>query len=190
MIEREGWWEQPEDANKTPWNFHPFKFADAGAHMLVYDVNGDGLNDVVTAWHCHLYGLVWYKQMKDADGKITWERFEIIPVTPDLNSDALRITQMHAFNTADFNGDGLLDFVTGKRFWAHGSKGDKEAGAPAVLYWFELKRDGNGGAAFIPHQIDDNSGVGIQVTTVDLNNDKTPDIIVANKKGTFVFLSE
>jgi hypothetical protein len=190
LIEREGWWEQPEDAAKTPWAFHPFKFADAAAHILVYDVNGDGLNDIVTSWHCHLYGLVWYKQIKDADGKITWERFEIIPITPDLNSDALRITQMHAFDTADFNGDGLLDFVTGKRFWAHGPKGDKEADAPAVLYWFELKRDGNGGATFIPHKIDDNSGVGTQVTAVDLNGDKTPDIIVANKKGTFVFLSE
>jgi hypothetical protein len=190
LIEKEGWWEQPEDAAKTPWAFHPFKFADAGAHILVYDVNGDGLNDVVTAWHCHLYGLVWYKQVKDADGKISWERFEIIPIEPDLNSDALRITQMHAFDVADFNGDGLPDFVTGKRFWAHGSKGDKEADAPAVLYWFELKRDGNGGATFIPHKIDDNSGVGTQVTAVDLNNDKTPDIIVSNKKGTFVFLSE
>ncbi|MDR1478505.1 MAG: VCBS repeat-containing protein [Planctomycetaceae bacterium] len=188
VLEREGWWEQPQDPNQTPWIFHKFHFADAAAHMLVYDVNGDGLNDVITAWHCHLYGLVWYKQIKDADGNIDWERQEILPIVPDLNSDALRITQMHSFDTADFNGDGLLDFVTGKRFWAHGSRGDKETDAPAVVYWFELKRDGKGNATFIPHKIDDNSGVGTQVTAVDLNKDNKPDVIVSNKKGTFVLL--
>jgi hypothetical protein len=56
-----------------------------------------------------------------------------------------------------------------------------------VLYWFQLKRDGNGGAEFIPHLIDDDSGVGTQVTTGDMNKDGKPDVIVANKKGVFVF---
>ena len=37
--------------------------------MLVYDVDGDGLNDVITAWHCHLYGLVWYRQIRDEQGR-------------------------------------------------------------------------------------------------------------------------
>jgi len=188
LIEREGWWEQPQDPKQTPWSFHPFLFADAAADILVYDVNGDGLNDIVTAWHCHHYGLVWYKQIRAADGRIAWERHEILPIEPDLNSDELRITQMHALGMADINGDGLLDIITGKRFWAHGPQGDKEADAPAVIYWFELKRDGKGGASFIPHQIDNNSGVGMQVTAVDLNNDSKLDIIVSNKKGMFLFL--
>ncbi len=87
-----------------------------------------------------------------------------------------------------------MDFVTGKRWWAHGSKGDVETNEPAVLYWFETKRDGSadsgGGVEFVPHKIDDDSGVGTQVTAVDLNKDGTPDVIVANKKGIFVFLSE
>lgn len=43
---------------------------------------------------------------------------------------------------------------------------------------------------FIPHMIDDNSGVGTQVAAVDLNGDGIPDVIVGNKKGTFVFLSQ
>ncbi|MDR2345067.1 MAG: VCBS repeat-containing protein [Planctomycetaceae bacterium] len=189
LIEKDGWWEQPE-IPKDQWKFHPYKFADAAAHILVYDIDGDGKNDVVTAWHCHLYGLVWHKQIdKNDNGEINWECKEIIPIKPDFNSDTLRISQMHALAAADFNGDGLLDFVTGKRFWAHGPKGDKEADAPAVLYWFELIRENNN-AKFIPHKIDENSGVGTQVTTIDLNNDKTPDIIVSNKKGTFIFISE
>jgi len=190
MLEKDGWWEQPKEKGKTPWTFHPFKFADAAAHMLVYDIDGDGLNDVVTAWHCHLYGLVWYKQIRNADGNISWEKHEILTSTPDKNSDALRISQMHAFAVADFNGDGVPDFVTGKRYWAHGPTGDEEPDAPAVVYWFETKRDGKGGATFVPHMIDADSGVGTQVCVADLNGDGIPDVVASNKKGTFVFLSE
>jgi hypothetical protein len=188
IIEKEGWWEQPANPAQTPWTFHPHKFAEAGAQMQVFDVDGDGLNDVVTAWHCHLYGLLWWRQKRLADGAITWEKNEILPSQPDLAFSALRISQMHALAVADINGDGLPDLLTGKRFWAHGSKGDSEADAPAVLYWFELSRE-NGTARFIPHRIDDNSGVGMHIPTVDLNGDGIPDIITANKKGSFVFLS-
>jgi hypothetical protein len=190
IVEKEGWWEQPENPGETPWKFHKFKFAMAGAQMFVFDVDGDGLNDVVTAWHCHLYGLIWWKQIRGADGRISWVKNEILPIKPDLESPALRISQMHSMDIADINGDGLPDIVTGKRFWAHGPTGDREAYAPAVLYWFELRRDGKGGAEFIPHKIDDDSGVGTQVTTVDLNGDGVPDIISSNKKGTFIFLSQ
>ncbi|MDR3229139.1 MAG: VCBS repeat-containing protein [Puniceicoccales bacterium] len=168
------------------------RFAAAASHMYVLDVNGDGLNDVVTAWDAHIYGLVWHEQVRSADGEITWRRHEILPVIPDLASPALRISQMHAVAIADMNGDGLPDIVTGKRFWAHGPDGDKEASAPAVLYWFELKRGKEfaGGATFIPHKIDDDSGVSTQLTVADINKDKVPDIIVSSKKGIFVFLSE
>jgi hypothetical protein len=56
--------------------------------------------------------------------------------------------------------------------------------------WWETKRDkATGKATLIPHIIDDASGVGTQVTTGDLNGDKIPDIIVGNKRGTFVFIS-
>ncbi len=40
-----------------------------------------------------------------------------------------------------------------------------------------------------PHVSDDDSGVGTQVAAADLNKDKRPDVIVGNKKGTFVHLS-
>jgi len=191
IVEANGWWEQPARPKAgKPWPWHPFKFAEAGAQMFVYDVDGDGLNDVITAWHCHHYGLVWYKQIRDGKGEVTWQQHEILPPKPDLKSAALRISQLHAMDLVDINGDGLKDIVTGKRFWAHGPKGDVEPDAPAVLYWFELRRDKQTGVQFIPHKIDDDSGVGTQVTAVDLNGDGIPDVIVSNKKGTFLHLSQ
>jgi len=144
---------------------------------------------VVTSWHCHLYGLVWHQQVRDDAGKIGFKQHVILPSEPDLNSDDLRISQLHAFDLADVDGDGLLDVLTGKRFWAHGPAGDKEPNAPAVVYWFKLQRNADGSVTFVPQQVDDDSGVGTQVAAADLNGDKVPDVIVGNKKGSFVFLS-
>ena len=158
--------------------------------MLVMDVDGDGHADVVTAWHCHLYGLVWWKQIKDVQGALAWQQHIILPPTPDLNSSDFRVSQMHALKLVDMNGDGLKDILTGKRFWAHGPTGDKEPNAPAVVFWLELRRDGKGGATFLPHLIDDDSGVGTQVAASDLNGDSRPDVIVANKKGIFIHRSQ
>jgi hypothetical protein len=43
---------------------------------------------------------------------------------------------------------------------------------------------------FTPHLVDDQSGVGTQVVAGDVNDDGLMDIVLANKKGAFVFLQE
>jgi hypothetical protein len=86
----------------------------------------------------------------------------------------------------DINGDGLKDLVTGKRWWSHG-RNEPGSNQPAVLYWFEAKRGKDGITQFIPHLIDSDSGIGTQFVVDDINGDKLPDIVVANKKGVFIF---
>ena len=190
VLESVGWWEQPADPQPgKPWLFHPFPFATDAAQMLVNDVDGDGLADVITAWHCHLYGLVWWRQVRRSGGEIDWEQHVIFSPTPDISTADFRPSQLHALELVDMNGDGLKDILTGKRFWAHGPTGDKEPDAPAVVFWLELRRDSNG-ASFTPRLIHDDSGVGTQVSTADLNGDGRPDVIVGNKKGIFVHVSE
>jgi hypothetical protein len=56
-----------------------------------------------------------------------------------------------------------------------------------VLYWFQLTRK-NGKVDFVPHLIDDDSGVGRQLVTSDINGDGAVDIVIGNKKGTFAIL--
>jgi hypothetical protein len=187
ILSKDGWFEQPPSGPENAiWPFHPGPFGPAGARggaqMLVFDVDGDSRNDVVTSYDAHGYGIGWFRQ--EADGTFTEHRF-VGP--PDEGDAGISFSQPHALAAADIDGDGLTDIVTGKRRWAHGPKGDPEPNAAPVLYWFRLVRDGQGGATFEPHLVDDDSGVGTQVTVADLNGDGKPDIAVANKRGVFAF---
>jgi hypothetical protein len=185
ILDKTGWFEQPAKAG-DPWTFHPANFGEGGAQMLVYDVNGDGRNDVVTSIQAHGYGISWFEQNKDG----TFAERKILQQDTSQNPGKVNFSQPHALTLGDINGDGIPDFVSGKRRWAHNEHGDPEPNADPVLYWFETKRDGRGGAKFIPHEIDRASGVGNQVDAVDVNGDRKIDVVVANKSGVFVFIQK
>ena len=172
-----GWWEAPLDRTKTNWTFHPANLGPSCANMLVYDIDGDGAGDVITS-SAHGYGIWWFQQAKTDKG-VEWKQHDIAPKL---------FSQSHAMILVDMNGDGLKDFVVGKRFWAHGPTGDPDPDKPAVIYWFELRRPQKGTVEFVPHQIDDDSGVGTQFEITDLNADRKPDVVTSNKKGTHVFI--
>jgi hypothetical protein len=173
-----GWWQAPADRTQPNWKFHPADLGPACADMLVYDCDGDGYNDVITS-SAHDYGIWWFKQNRDADGKITFTR-QLIDKS---------FSQTHALKLVDINGDGILDFVCGKRYFAHNGA-DPGAREPAVVYWFEIRRPEKGKVEFIPHLIDNDSGLGTQFDIGDINGDGKPDIASANKKGVFIFLQE
>jgi hypothetical protein len=186
LLEASGWWEQPANKDETPWKKHEVQFATVkgGAQMYVHDVNGDGKNDVITSLAAHEYGLAWFEQTEEG-----FKRHLITGTPEEAGETGLVFSQLHAIELADMNGDGLLDIVTGKRFWAHGIKGDPEPNAPAVLWWFELKRD-SGKVSWTPHLIDNDSGIGTQFVVTDINGDGKPDVVVGSKKGCFVHVQK
>ncbi|MDB6070686.1 MAG: Cysteine protease [Verrucomicrobiales bacterium] len=194
LLEKNGWWEQPADPRTQPvWTFHAVPFAEAGgAQMYAYDFDGDGDNDIFTSLAAHNYGIAWYEQSKDKDGKSIFAKHELMPTDPAAPSKVPLFSAIHAVDIADMNGDGIMDIVTGQRYWAHapkedGTGGDPGVNNPPVVYWYEVKPGGKSGAAeFIPHLVDDKSGVGTQVMIVELDGQAPPEIVVGNKRGAFV----
>jgi len=118
-------------------------------------------------------------------GTVAFRRHLIMGGRANEMPHGVAFSQPHALALVDIDGDGLRDIVTGKRFWAHGRDGDPEPNAPAVLYWFQRVRQGST-VDWVPHLIDDNSGVGTQVWVADVTGDGRPDVVVGNKKGVFV----
>jgi hypothetical protein len=171
IVVTQGWWEAPAQPTDGEWKFHAASLGEDCAQMHVFDFDGDGDSDVLSS-AAHKVGIWWHEQQPG--GK--WQTH--------LIHDSF--TQTHALCLADINSDGLPDFVTGKRWWAHGPKGDINPGDPAVLYWFELKREG-GKPTWIPHQFDHDSGVGTQFEVADVNGDKLLDVVTSNKKGVYYF---
>ncbi len=201
LLERTGWWEQPASLAGDPhWKKHDFPFSSGhgGAQMLVDDVDGDGDADVISSLNAHEWGLSWFEQVKDAaagGAAITFIEHRLMNAPTDPHPKDVCFSELHALAQADIDGDGLKDFVTGKRYWAHGPTGSPGAGDPAVLYWWKLVRKTAGGGAgqsgaatFVPHVIHDDSGVGVQVVAGDIDGDGRCDVVVGNKKGTYVHL--
>jgi len=184
ILVKDGWFEQPADRSAAEWRFHPARFGPGGAQMHARDVNGDGRADVITSLQAHGYGLAWFEQL--ADG--TFREHRVTGASAQEVINGVSFTQPHAVEVPDLDGDGLPDIVTGKRKWAHGTRQDPEPMAEPVLYAFLLRRDGRGGAAYLPVRIDGDSGVGTQFWAGRIDGDDRVDLAVANKHGVFVFL--
>ena len=192
LLEKDAWWEQPASLAGDPvWQRHAFPFsAKGGAQMQVFDVNGDGLLDVITSKHAHGYGLSWFEQVRAPDGATSFTEHVILGEKAEEPLAGVQFAQLHAVELADVDGDGLPDIVTGKRWWAHGPTGDVDATAAPLFCVFTLRRGANHTATFEPHVLDATTGVGTQLVAADVNGDGRPDFIVGNKRGTALLLSQ
>ena len=201
LLERSGVWLQPATIT-APWTFINVAFsipeflgtqADiGGSHIYAYDVDGDGLTDIVSSSNSHGYGLAWFRQAPAG----TFTR-NMIMNTPDEAGmyNNVAVSQLHSLCLEDMDGDGLKDIVTGKTFLAHPyATGDAGNMDPVQFYVFKLVRTPT--VHFEPHLIDADSatnkaaGGAREFKVVDMNNDGIKDIVVSSKRGLFVFLGK
>ena len=197
IVNPYGWWEQPSPgSDQTSWTYHPVAFGRYGRGMMggsvmaVYDVNGDGLNDIVTSLNAHGWGLAWFEQKRDKKGNISFVRHMVMDDFSTKNAGGVAFSELHGSTFADVDGDGIPDFIVGKRYFSHlDTNIDPDPRDAPVLYWYRTVRNSKapGGAELVPHLIDNHTGVGSDVLAVDLNKDGAMDIVTATRFGTFIY---
>ncbi|MBW7863810.1 MAG: VCBS repeat-containing protein [Candidatus Hydrogenedens sp.] len=175
-----GWLEAPARPFDEPWVWHPeYQLSgSASVPILVADVNGDGLNDLIVGAG-HDYGLHWVGQGRDGAGNRTWTPHCIDPDN----------SQYHDMMWLDLDGDGAPELVTGKRYRAHCGF-DPGAFDPYGCYYFKWN-----GAHFTKQVIAygpvrESKGLGLQFAVADLTGNGLPDIVAPGKDGLCVFYNE
>ena len=142
------------------------------------------------ALSAHGWGLAWFEQKRDKDGTSSFTQHAIMGDFSTKNAGGVTFSEPHASTFADIDGDGVLDFIVGKRLYSHlESYLDPDPYGPAVLYWYKTVRNpkAEGGGEFVPELIHNRSGVGSHFAALDLNRDGAVDIITSTNKGTFIF---
>jgi putative membrane-bound dehydrogenase-like protein len=190
IIHSRGWFEQPASgATAGRWRSNQVALSNSygGAEMYAYDVDGDGLNDIITSEAAHDFGLSWYKQIL-VDGQATFQRHIIVGSEASENRYGVLFTEPHSLRLADVDGDGLQDIVTGKTYYSHHQKSPMWDAGP-VVYWFQLVRSAQG-IDWVPHQLDSNTGIGRQVVVADVNRDGLPDVATGGMLGANILVQQ
>src|SRR5262249_217023 len=171
IIVATGWFEGPEDPLQSPWVFHredwlpgycstnpPRDREGCCSDMYAYAVNGDGRVDI--RWRGAHNGGRWLLVQGQAGG---WSAH---PMDPEPLS--VTFSESHAARFEDLDGDGVPEFITGKRKFAHGTGGEGYA-EPAVLVYYKLRLDGQGTWDRYDIDLDQDSGVGTQFEVAAVN---------------------
>lgn len=177
FVVPDGWIEAPEDPLNGAWTWHDdgFRFGMASVPMVVHDVSGDGLADIIVG-SAHGYGLSWHEQVIDHAGARIW-----IHNLVDLTG-----SQYHDMMLVDIDGDGREELVTGKRYRAHNGN-DPGSTDPLFIRYYDIEK-----GVFTPHTIDEGpagstSGVGIYFWVEDVDGDGRKDLVAPGKEGLHLF---
>jgi len=174
-----GWLESPENPYTGAWTFHQeFDLGCASVPILVVDVNGNGLNDIIVG-QAHDYGLDWWEQGRDTNRNRTWTKHIIDPF----------VSQCHDLQWVDLDGDGAFELVTGKRYRAHNGK-DPGAAEPVGIYYFKWNGESFSKQIVDHGDIPAGTGCGIAFVIADLIESGRLDIVAPGKDGLYVFYNE
>jgi hypothetical protein len=176
IIRPDAWFEAPKDPRTEQWIEHPIDLVNRNkgipdlAHILVCDVNKDGLPDLIAS-AAHDYGLFWFEQTRKGT-EISFKRH--------LIDDTW--SQVHSLALADLDNDGTQELLAGKRFMAHNGSDPGELD-PLGIYWYDLTRTPE--VVWTKNNVTYNEGVGagMNIVTVDLDADGDLDIVVTGKWG-------
>jgi len=178
ILVGKGWYEHPEEGPYSgEWKFHADWDRQLPCPMLVADVNGDGINDIIVS-QAHGFGLfLWVGKGPDENGKMVFEE--------QLIDDSF--SQGHALHFADLDGDGKQELITGKRVRAHNG-GDPGAGDPPIICYYKWDEKTE---KFDRHIINKGEvGIGLQIRTADISGNGALDIVVAGKEGTQILFNQ
>lgn len=179
IVFHDCWLEAPADPFKGEWILHEgewkLDWTGTSVPMLVADVNGNGMNDII-AGNGHGYGLSWLEQQRDAAGRRKWARHDIDPFN----------AQYHDMMWLDIDGDGKCELVTGKRHRAHCGSDPGEYDDYG-MYYFKWTGDGFAKQVIDYGPIGRAKGCGIHFAAADFSGNGLPDLVLPGKDGLWLF---
>jgi hypothetical protein len=177
FVVHDGWLSAPADPDAA-WDHHPdFELGCASVPIIVADVDGDGLNDLIVG-QAHGYGLDWWQQRREG-GIRRWIKRPIDPFNG----------QYHDLIWCDIDGDGACELVTGKRYRAHDDH-DQGAADDLGLYYFKWNGESFSKQVIAYGPPGAGAGCGIHFAVADLRGSGRLDIVAPGKDGLKVFFNE
>jgi len=173
IVGRFGWAEAPKDPRKDRWIWHAdFDLEQASIPILVVDVDGDGLNDIVYT-RAHDFGIYWLQQIRTKNYGIGWVKHAIDTSVPGC----------HAPLWEDLDGDGTKELILGRRYLAHEGRDPGEYD-PLAAYRYQFDSKTRTWKRWLI-SYNDGIGFGVDPKAVDLTGNGKLDLVCGGRHGLY-----
>ena len=174
LIGISGWAKAPKKPAQGNWKWHEEFELERRASIPIHvrDFDADGDTDLIWS-SAHDYGVFCLEQVSD-NGKRAWKRHEL-----DKSW-----SQGHTPLWADLDGNGVGEFVAGKRYMAHEGK-DPGANDPLVIYSYEYQKDKQD---WLVREISKGNevGWGLDPKIADIDGDGDLDLVCPGRSGLYL----